>query len=103
MVVRREAIRLRHWGMVNGVSEELNTAPARAKNAAAHATDADLKADYEEAHAYAQAHIGDARHGQDEEDDKRLVDPPLRALSPDAFSAVTDGFWNLKSSTMRDV
>jgi len=62
-------MRPHHWGAVNGVSEELNSALACAQDAAEHATDPDLVADYEEARAYLRALIHDERREIDEEDD----------------------------------
>jgi hypothetical protein len=63
------AMRPTHWGTVDGVSEELNAALARAETAAEHAIDEDLKADYQDAVALLRARIDDERREQDEEDD----------------------------------
>lgn len=63
------AMRPGAWGSVNGHSEELAAAVARATEAAKSATDDDLKADYESAATRLQELIDELKKEDDEEDD----------------------------------
>ncbi|TCB94444.1 hypothetical protein E0H26_21210 [Micromonospora zingiberis] len=65
----QDAMQPHNWSAMNGISEELGSALALARDAAEHTTDLDLKADYEEAHTYLQALIDNLRRDNDDEDD----------------------------------